>query len=131
VRGEDPRATKRTTEDLHFNPVGGPAEYAYTTDKPVHYVAVAAEAGILGYLWAADEDDAAGYEPRPALGDDAFNAGVSWHVALRRAKSRGIPPSQALAELAEMSGGKSMGRVVAGSEADASSLADLKEIAGQ
>jgi hypothetical protein len=129
--GVDDRDIKRTTAPVEFRLVRGPEEYAYTAESTVTYVAVANRAGIIGYLWAADDEDAAGYEPRPALGGDAFNAGVPWVMKLREAKARRLRPSQALAEFSKLRGDEEMGRVVPGSQAEAPNLAALKELAGQ
>ncbi|MEU9131896.1 hypothetical protein AB0D08_27970 [Kitasatospora sp. NPDC048540] len=124
-------ASGRLSEDLQFNVVpGGPVDYASRTDKAVEYVAVAAGSTVLGYLWACDADDAAGWQVRPAGGDGAYNAGVAWTRRLRGAKDRGISPSQALAELAQDPGGPYIGQVVPGSRARAESLADLRRLAG-
>jgi hypothetical protein len=117
------------TEDLQPRLVGGPEDYAYSTDGPVRYVAVAVDSGILGYLWASDGDGAAGFEPRPAAGDDAFNAAVSWRGKLRAAKGRGRTPTQALADLAGDPGTPVMGRVLPGSEGQATGLAALRRLA--
>lgn len=129
--GVDPRDAKRATEPLQFKVVGGPEDYGDTAESTVRYVVVANRSGVLGYLWAADEEDSAGYEPRPAGGGDAFNAGSPWIMKLREAKARSLKPSQALAELSELPGDEQMGRVVPGSEAEAPSLAALTELASQ
>ncbi|MGK5530601.1 hypothetical protein [Streptomyces sp. URMC 129] len=101
--------------------------YAHTTERPVRYVQVANDDGVLGYLWISDADDAAGYRPREAGGDEAYHAGVSWARHLRACKARGLTPSQALIELTVHAGGRRIGHVVPGSEADAPSLAVLRE----
>jgi hypothetical protein len=94
----------------------------------VRYVAVANQAGLLGYLWGADAEDAAGFEPAPAAGPPARNAGVSWMQALRQLKQQGIPPSQAIAELSKLPGNDQVGRVVPDSENEAPDSAALKEM---
>jgi hypothetical protein len=116
-------------EDLEFKPVSGPPRYASTASGPVRYVVVANQEGVIGYLWAADSDDAAGYEFRKSAGAVAANAGVSWYQKLRAAKAEGIPPSQALARLSAEPGHPVTGRVIPGSEGTAPSLAILKELA--
>jgi hypothetical protein len=129
--GADERDVKRATEPLQFKVVGGPEDYGDTGDSTIRYVVVANSAGILGYLWAADDHDSAGYVPRPAGGGSAFNAGTPWTMKLRGAKARHLKPSQALAELSKLPGDEQMGRVVPGSEAEAPSLAALKELASR
>ncbi|WP_159037344.1 hypothetical protein [Streptomyces specialis] len=101
--------------------------YAFTTEQPVRYVQVANDDGVLGYLWISDPDDAAGYRPREGGGEQAYRAGVSWARHLRACKARGLTPSQALIELTVHAGGGRIGHVVPGSEADAPSLAALRE----
>ncbi|MFC9327604.1 hypothetical protein [Kitasatospora sp. NPDC057015] len=124
-------ASDRLNEDVQFKVAdGGPPEYARTTSRAVEYVAVANGEKLLGYLWACDADDAAGWQVRPAGGDEAYNAGVLWTLRLREAKARGLTPSQALAELADHDGGADADRVVPGSRALAGSRAALKTLAG-
>lgn len=116
-------------EDLEFKPVSGPPRYRNTASGPVRYAVVANRDGVIGYLWASDADDGAGYEWRRAAGDVAANAGVPWYQKLRAAKAEGLAPSQALARLAATAGDPATGWVVPGSEGTAPSLAALKELA--
>ncbi|MFI6449501.1 hypothetical protein [Kitasatospora sp. NPDC050543] len=59
--------SERLSEDMQFRVAeGGPVNYTYRTDRAVEYVAVANDDGLLGYLWACDADDAAGWQVRPA-----------------------------------------------------------------
>ncbi|WP_329566915.1 hypothetical protein [Kitasatospora sp. NBC_01266] len=90
-----------------------------------------ADGVVLGYLWAAEHDDAAGFLPREEAGDFADNAWVSWIGELRERKQRDLTPVQALAELSDGVGHANYGWVVAGSEATAPSLDALNQIAGQ
>ncbi|NKQ29138.1 hypothetical protein [Streptomyces galbus] len=97
---EPPRTTVRRDEDVHFELVAGPSTYRARTDRPVQCVTVANGQGtILGYVWANDEDDAAGWTVRKAGGDEAFNRGALYVSRLLDAKTRGISPTAALAEL--------------------------------
>ncbi|MEU6119597.1 hypothetical protein ABZ840_34315 [Streptomyces sp. NPDC047117] len=124
------RLNPRLNEDLHFERSAGPPDYGYRTDKPVRYFAVADETDtVLGYVWANDEDDAAAWQPRPAAGPKAFNGGFLWEMKLREFKARGIAPTVALDELARNASDIETGHVVAGSLAEAPSLAALKELA--
>ena len=116
-------------EDLEFRPVSGPPRYGHTASGPVRYVVIANQDGVIGYLWASDPDDAAGYEFRRSAGDVAANAGVPWYQRLREAKARGLSPSQALAELAAQPGDPVTGRIVPGSEGAAPGLSAIKELA--
>ncbi|CAM5745882.1 hypothetical protein STAFG_2932 [Streptomyces afghaniensis 772] len=54
----------------------------------------------LGYVWANDEDDAAGWVVPPGLSANAVNAGGRWVRALRAGKARQLAPTVLLAELA-------------------------------
>ncbi|WP_051969990.1 hypothetical protein [Kitasatospora azatica] len=111
---------------------GGPVDYTYRTDKPVQYVAVANDSiGILGYLWACDADDAAGWVARPAAGHEGVNSAIIWFHDLREAKARGLEPSRALAEFAALPKGTYVDWVVPGSWASADSVAALEELASE
>ncbi|MFI9160735.1 hypothetical protein [Kitasatospora aureofaciens] len=106
---------------------GGPASYAYRTDKPVEYVAIASEdVGVIGYVWACDADDAAGWEGRPSAGAIAMNGSKYWFGKLREAKADGLLPSLALDALSADSEGGWSGRVVPGSRTRAASVEELR-----
>ncbi|WP_199552862.1 hypothetical protein [Streptomyces sp. N35] len=127
------RVSPRMTEDLHFNRVeGGPPRYARRTDKPVQYLVIVNAAGaVIGYVWANDEDDAAGWTVRPAGGDEAFNLGFIWATKLHDAKAKGLAPTEALAEMVRDSDPSASSRVQSGSLSEAPTLAALKELAAQ
>jgi hypothetical protein len=134
----DPRDVRRTTEDLPFKPAGpAPDKYAARTDHPVRYLAVGSRAGVvLGYLWAADGEEAAGFVRRPAAGDDGGNEAVAWTMELRDAKSRGVPAARLLEEFAQAelpvaATARHAGRVIPGSQAEAPGLDALKELAAR
>ncbi|MFF3396809.1 DUF6508 domain-containing protein [Streptomyces sp. NPDC002669] len=108
----------------------GAPRYRGTTDEPVRYLTVADARGVaMGYLWANDEDDAAGWCLRPAGDSAGVGDGVVWSGRLGEAKARGLAPTAALAELAGGAEPKAVGRVVPGPLATASSLDALKELA--
>ncbi|MCQ0022515.1 hypothetical protein M4914_05795 [Streptomyces somaliensis DSM 40738] len=85
----------------------GYEEQAYDgwTDGPVRYFSVHKEGHTVGYLWAAVEDDAAGYEPRTAAGDAAFSAGVPLLLSLAEAHQAGTPSLDALKKAARSHSG--------------------------
>lgn len=116
-------------EDVQFKQVSGPDDYGRAATGPVRYVVVANADGVLGYLWASDADDAAGFEPVAARGADAINAGGSWKRKLRPSKAEGLPPSAAIMRLDAGSAGDRTGRIVSGSEGTAPSLAVLRQLA--
>ncbi|GCB49411.1 hypothetical protein [Streptomyces sp. NL15-2K] len=120
----------RFDEDVHFNLVSGPPRYKNHTDKPVQYFTVVDKkgGGVLGYVWASDEDDAAMWEPREAVGPRAFAEGGHWYARLREAKGRGILPSQALAEMLSNPEGN-RGRALPDSLTDAPNAAAVEALA--
>ncbi|WP_414168313.1 hypothetical protein ACMATS_16640 [Streptoverticillium reticulum] len=108
----------------------GAGGYEEEAESSVHYVPVAKGERVLGYLWASDADDAAGFEPRSASGDAAFDAGAFWLQRLGDAKARGLSPTEALRELSAGSDVEA-GHVIPGMEADIASLDELRDLAGR
>ncbi|MEW2467884.1 hypothetical protein ACFVHS_09565 [Streptomyces sp. NPDC057746] len=122
----------RFDDDMWFNEVSpGPPRYQSDTGKPVRYFTVVdkQDGVVLGYVWAADEDDAAAWEPRETVGPRAFIEGGSWHAILEEAKGRGIRPSQALAELYGDPEAGVKGWALPGSLTDAPNAAAVKALA--
>lgn len=120
----------RVTEPLQFEEVAGPPRYARSTDKPVQYVTVANPQGtVLGYVWANDEDDAAGWKARQAGGDEAFNRGALYVSKLRDAKARGLSPTAALGEIIRDTDPANPSHVVPGSLKEAPDLETVKDLA--
>jgi hypothetical protein len=116
------------TEDLQLQ-VSGLDRYTTRTDKPVEHVMLADGSGtVIGYLYANDDDDAAGWMPRATTTPAQQNLASPWVMWLREAKKRGIKPSAALDELlgAQPS---NRSRVVAGSRCTAASLEALRQLA--
>ncbi|GGV93592.1 hypothetical protein GCM10015535_56850 [Streptomyces gelaticus] len=108
----------------------GAPRYRAETDRPVHHLTVADARGeAMGYLWANDEDDAAGWCLRPAGDRAGVNEGIEWSAKLNAAKARGLVPTAALAELARGSDPRCVSHVVPRSLATAPSLAALTELA--
>ncbi|SFY17253.1 DUF6508 domain-containing protein [Streptomyces atratus] len=104
--------------------------YRNTTDRPVHHLTVANSRGeAMGYLWANDEEDAAGWCLRPAGDAASFAEGLEWSAKLNAAKARGLVPTAALAELARGTDPRRVSHVVPGSLSAAPSLAALRELA--
>ena len=88
------------TEDIQPTVSGGPAKYTSKTDKSIDYIALADEAGaIIGYIYANDEDVAAGWVPHAKATPAQQNLAVPWIALLRDARKRGINPTAALEEL--------------------------------
>ncbi|MFF9508954.1 DUF6508 domain-containing protein [Streptomyces sp. NPDC014724] len=104
--------------------------YHAETDRPVHHLTVANARGeAMGYLWANDEDDAAGWCLRPAGDRAGFDEGLKWSAKLNAAKARGLLPTAALAELVSSSDPRCVSHIVPGSLTTAPSLASLTELA--
>ncbi|MEU0837698.1 hypothetical protein [Streptomyces sp. NPDC005969] len=118
-------------EDLLFNVApGGPPRYSRQSDKPVQYLTVADRQGqVIGYAWANDEDDAAGWVVRKAGGDEAFNEGSVWAIKLHDAKARGIAPTAALAEMIQESDSTKSSHVVPGSLTEAANADVVRRLA--
>ncbi|MDF6043975.1 hypothetical protein LRD69_17925 [Streptomyces sp. JH14] len=125
------RPNPRLNEDLLFNAApGGPPRYSHVSNKPVQHLTVADRDGqVIGYTWANDEDDAAGWVVRKAGGDEAFNKGAKWARKLHDAKARGIAPSAALAEMIQESDRTKSSHVVPGSLTEAANPDAVRRLA--
>ncbi|MFD1663353.1 hypothetical protein ACFSL4_35625 [Streptomyces caeni] len=121
----------RLNEDLRFEvEPGGPPRYNSSTDKPVQYLTVVdTEGRVMGYAWANDEDDAAGWVTRKAGGPPAFNEGILWATWLHEAKERGVAPSAALAEMVRDSTAGGIAHVVPGPLGEAPNAAAVVALA--
>ena len=117
------------TEDLEPRIVGGPPRYTSRTAKPVQHIALAtADGQLIGYLYANDEDDAAGWVAVAGLNPAGWNLATPWIRMLHEAKERGLKPTAALEEIQRAPNPYT--RVVPGSRSTSASLAILKEVAG-
>ncbi|WP_200308963.1 hypothetical protein [Streptomyces adelaidensis] len=106
-------------------------EYADITDHPVRYFTIQRDDRTLGYVWASLGDNAAGYEPRTAAGDDAFEAGVGWVLRLREAHERGLDGLEALDWLRKSPPGPDLGHFSEKLPRQAPSLDALEELSGR
>ncbi|MGW2066745.1 hypothetical protein ACWCO9_40205 [Streptomyces sp. NPDC001937] len=118
-------------EDLLFNAApGGPPRYSHLSNKPVQYLTVAdRQDQVIGYAWANDEDDGAGWVVRKTGGDEAFNKGARWAIKLHDAKARGIAPTAALAEMIQESDPTKSSHVVPGSLTEAANADVVRRLA--
>lgn len=121
----------RRTEQIQAKLPPDAASYKSETDSPVEFAEVALGGRVVGYVWAAHNDDAAGYEPRTPVGDEALDAGPPWLARLSEAKKRGLSPSQALRDLSASPAAPEAGTIVPASLREASSLEDLQELSGR
>lgn len=106
-------------------------EYQETTDHPVRYFTIQRDGQTLGYIWASVADDAAGYEPRTAAGDDAFEAGAGWLLRLRAAHGQGLPALNALDWVAQRPPRPEIGLIAEETPREAASLDVLEELSGR
>lgn len=118
------------TEDLELREISGPPRYTSRTDKPVEHVTLATQAGKrIGYLYANDEDEAAGWQPVAGASPDEQNLVAPWMRMLQNAKQRGLKPSAALDEMLRATLRNS--HIVPGSRTTSASLDALKALAGE
>lgn len=87
------------TEDLHLRFVDNVPRYANASNGSVRVSQVQIAGIVIGYLWADDAEDAAGYLPRAEAGIAAANLAQHWHLRLRERKARGLTPTQAVEEI--------------------------------
>ncbi|MFJ6012903.1 hypothetical protein [Streptomyces sp. NPDC092952] len=101
------------------------------TDKPVTCVEVAEGSRTLGYLWAAEDGLAAGFEPRTPAGDEAIDAAQSWLLYLGRAKHHNLTPGQAISESGSWPGSAHSGSALPETRRVFSSLEELQDLSGR
>ncbi|GHE52165.1 hypothetical protein [Streptomyces capitiformicae] len=106
-------------------------EYEDTTDHPVRYFTVQRDGRTLGYVWASTGDNAAGYEPRTAAGDDAFEVGAGWVLRLREAHGRKLDALEALDWLRQAPPRPDLGRLSEERARETPSLDALEELSGR
>lgn len=116
-------------DESRFETVWAPDEWPWETDGPVRYVPAYLKRTLLGYLWAAETDDAAGFVPASAAGDTGDNADVAWGDRLRTAKTSGLAPLAVLRYWAGQRTDERCGAVPDGAERRAGSLAEVRRLA--
>lgn len=117
------------TEDLELQIVSGPPRYTSQTTGPVEHITLERANGEpMGYIYANDADDAAGWVAFANASSDAWNDAAFWIIRLQKAKARSLTPTQALDELLTTTTPGS--RVIPGSRATSPSLDALKALAG-
>ncbi|MEU2022613.1 hypothetical protein ABZ565_10645 [Streptomyces sp. NPDC016469] len=99
-------------------------------EGPVRYLTVRRDGRTLGFVRAAVDDSAAGYVPRTAAGEAAFDAGAAWLTALREARRNGLTPLAALHGI-RRPGRPEAGVIAQDAPAEASSLDALEELSGR
>ncbi|SCF94518.1 hypothetical protein [Streptomyces sp. Ncost-T10-10d] len=106
-------------------------EYEQITEHPVRYFTIQRDGRTLGFVWASVGDAAAGYVPRTAAGDEAFDVGAAWLLSLREAHDRGLAPLAALDWLAKCPTRPEIGVIAEDTPQGASSLDALEELSGR
>ncbi|MFD0338375.1 hypothetical protein ACFVH0_06715 [Streptomyces sp. NPDC127117] len=106
-------------------------EYEQVTEHPVRYFTIQRDGRTLGFVWASVGDAAAGYFPRTAAGDDAFDVGADWLLALREAHGQGLAPLAALDWLAKQPTRPEIGVISEDTPQEASSSDVLEELSGR
>ncbi|MFD8980797.1 hypothetical protein [Streptomyces sp. NPDC059564] len=105
------------------------AGYGRQAEGPVRYVPVLGTQEVLGYLWASDDEGAAGFEPRDAADLEAYRAGLVWLERLQEAYDRGLSPTAALVGLGKRSGDPVAGRPEANAAVDVDEFGKLALLA--
>lgn len=116
---------------LHSRVPESKDDYEEVTDRPVRYFTIRRDGRTLGYLWAAVGEEAAGYEPRTAAGDDAFTAGAEWLLRLRAARAEGLTALAALEWAAKQPLRPETGLVAEDTPLEAPSLDALQDMSGR
>lgn len=116
-------------DEPRFETVWAPDDWPWTTDGAVRYVPARLEDALLGYLWASEMDDAAGFVPAAPAGAAGDNADVAWTDRLREAKASGLTPLAALRHWAGRPADDRCGAVPAAAELRAGSLAEVQRLA--
>ncbi|WP_020136852.1 type VII secretion system-associated protein [Streptomyces sp. 351MFTsu5.1] len=122
------RPFSRLADDLRPSLLEGPTNYAWKANGPVWYTVVANTEGILGLLWASDEEGAAGYVTRGEMRPESTLSIQFWKAKWQDAYQRGLSPTEALADMAQQEGGyPHPGRVLPGPLQQATDLTALRE----
>ncbi len=116
---------------LHSGIPDSEDEYEEVTDQPVRYFTIQRNGRTLGYIWAAVGEQAAGYEPRTAAGNDAFAAGAEWLLRLRAAYKHGLTAVAALDWVARQPPRPEIGLIAEDAPQESPSLDALQELSGR
>ncbi|WP_460999023.1 hypothetical protein [Streptomonospora sediminis] len=104
-----------------------PEGYRLVSGGPVRYLPVYQGDTLLGYVWAAESDDAAGFAERTLPGGKGARALTAWIRRFEECKSEGVTPLQGLRRWKGAAEHPVAGRVPAG--AQEGTAADSKEVA--
>ena len=116
------------TEDLEMRLVSGPPRYPSNTNGPVEHITLATKRGdVIGYIYANDEDAAAGWVAAASASPAAQNLAAPWIRMLHDARKRSLKPSAALDEI--LNAATRHSHVVPDSRQSSASLDVLKKLA--
>lgn len=113
------------SQDPEFQTAYSPPRFPRTTESPVRFGSVVLRGAVVGYLWAATTDDAAGFVTCKSVGADAFNASVQWSERLKWAKENGLAPLQVLRHWVGAAEDPKAG-AVSGEEQEVANLTELE-----
>ncbi|MFD4261655.1 hypothetical protein ACFWR9_29515 [Streptomyces sp. NPDC058534] len=95
--------------DSYWEPTGRPGDfgplgpwtleltnYLACTDTAVRCLPVVLRGLVIGYLWASESEDAAGYVGRAGTGAVGFDAGGRWRRRLKEARDAGFSAWEAV-----------------------------------
>jgi hypothetical protein len=71
-------------------------EFFGRTDTPVHCLPVTLRGQLIGYVWASETADAAGFCPVLGMGAVGFEAGGAWRRRLKMARDAGFSAWEAV-----------------------------------
>jgi hypothetical protein len=73
-----------------------PTGYSHWTRQPLIYLPVHRRGQVIGFLWAAITQYAAGFERRLAVAGDDLDCLIAWETRLNEAAARGFAPAAAI-----------------------------------
>ncbi|GAA2664837.1 hypothetical protein [Nonomuraea recticatena] len=114
-------------DNPEFHTVDAPDEWSWTAAGAIRCVPVSHQSRLLGYLWAALREEAAGFAPAGSATAHGRNAAIAWAKRLRQAKAANDSPLAALERWADEPEDPLFGMVPAGQWEELSSLAALDE----
>lgn len=85
--------------DLSGTFTGGRPRYVNHPDGPVQSYDLVLDGRVMGRVWWDSTGEAAGYVASPHQGDLAHNISGRWTKKLSESRGRGLPSSEAVAEL--------------------------------
>jgi len=100
--------------------------YGSMTGQRVRYLPITRGDEVLGYLWAAEDGDAAGYVRQVAAGTDGLKAGALWRTRLAESKRDGLTPVEALRRWIGVPGYLGFGGIT--TEAEEAEVPDLQAL---